>query len=91
MTPAELKSFRAERQLSQGSLAELLGIARTTLVGYEKGHFPIPTYIALSVAALFANVAPYSPPENLLLQVQNKRHYRRIKTPVVEARAPSTS
>lgn len=90
MTPGELKSFRVERQLSQGSLAELLGVARTTLVGYEMGHVVIPKHIALAVAALFAKVAPYAPPKDLLRQVENKRNYRRIKTAVVRQEMPPT-
>lgn len=88
MTPAVLKAFRVERQLSQGSLSELLGIARTTLVGYEKGHFPIPKHIALAVAALFANVGPYTPPEDLLRQVETRRTYRRIRTAVPQVGPP---
>lgn len=77
MTPEELKAFRVEQQLCQGSLAERLGIARTTLVGYERGHTPVPKMLVLAVAALNSDAPPYSPPPELLRKIRSKQ-YKRI-------------
>lgn len=76
MTPAELKAFRVEHQLCQGSLARLLGLARSTLVGYERGASPLPAWLPLAIAGLHANVAPYRPCPNVLRRVQQGRYLR---------------
>ena len=87
MTPADLKAFRVEHQLCQGSLARLLGLARTTLVGYEGGVSPLPVWLPLAIAALHAKVAPYRPCPNLLRRVEQGR-YLRVSDAVTD---PSTA
>lgn len=76
MTPADLKAFRVEHQLCQGSLAKRLGLARSTLVGYERGHSPIPAWLPLAIAALNANASPYIPSPEILRLVNEGRYLR---------------
>ncbi len=37
MTPAELRAWRAYRKLTQGALADLLGMSRSRIAEYEAG------------------------------------------------------
>ncbi len=76
MTPADLKAFRVEHGLCQGSLASRLGIARSTLVGYERGNSPIPKMLALAVTALHSDAPPYCPSPDILRQIGAKRFKR---------------
>lgn len=76
MTPAELKAFRVEHGLCQGTLASRLGIARSTLVGYERGNSPIPKMLALAVTALHSEVPAYCPSPEILRQIGAKRFKR---------------
>ena len=81
MTPDQLKAFRVERGLSQGDLAALLGIARSTFVGYERGNSPIPKMLSLAVSAIHTDAPEYEAPAGLLLKVRAKS-FRRITTRV---------
>lgn len=54
MTPAELKAWRTEQNLTQLALAALLGIHEITLSRFERGERPIPPYLHLALEALAA-------------------------------------
>lgn len=73
MTSAELKAFRIEMQMTQGALAQCLGVSRTTLVGYERGTSPVPKLVELGIAALHADVELYHPSSALLQQAKQRR------------------
>lgn len=48
-----LRVFRAEHRLSQGDLAELIGVSRKTISTIEVGRFVPSTIIALQIARQF--------------------------------------
>lgn len=50
--PRELKSWRAERWVSQADLAELLGVHRVTVADWEGGRSGIPPYLHYALAHL---------------------------------------
>ena len=45
MSGEELRNWRIKHDLSQQELAELLGVAKTTISSWETGHRNIPVYI----------------------------------------------
>jgi len=48
-----IRVFRAEHRLSQGDLAELIGVSRKTISTIEVGRFVPSTIIALQLARQF--------------------------------------
>ncbi len=48
-----IRVFRAEHRLSQGELAELIGVSRKTISTIEVGRFVPSTVIALKLARQF--------------------------------------
>lgn len=58
MTPDELYLWRISHRFSKRMAATALGIARNTFFAYEKGHQPIPRYIALAAAKISADNPP---------------------------------
>lgn len=48
-----IRVFRAEHRLSQGDLAELIGVSRKTISTIEVGRFVPSTVIALLIARQF--------------------------------------
>jgi DNA-binding XRE family transcriptional regulator len=52
MQPSAFKSARQRLGLNQSQLAAELGVTRQTINVYERGHCPIPVYIALAIEAL---------------------------------------
>jgi transcriptional regulator with XRE-family HTH domain len=53
LTGRELRKQRLLLGLTQGELAERLGMARNTITRYERGFLPtIPKYVELAVKAL---------------------------------------
>lgn len=63
MTPLEVKASRLDLGFTQGQMAQAVGICRSTLVGWERGHFPAPPWFALAVAAVAGGLPPYRPSE----------------------------
>lgn len=63
----KVKALRIELGLSQAELAHHLGLSRTTISGWESGHWPTPRWLWLAAAALIANQPPH-PPSDLALQ-----------------------
>ncbi|SDN68194.1 helix-turn-helix transcriptional regulator [Allokutzneria albata] len=49
----DLPRLRAEHGLSQGSLAEKLGVTRQTIISIEKGRFDPSLPLAFRIAKLF--------------------------------------
>ncbi|MEZ0539298.1 helix-turn-helix transcriptional regulator [Fibrella arboris] len=49
----KLKVARAEANLSQGDLAERIGVSRQTINSIETGRYVPSTVLALKVAAVF--------------------------------------
>ena len=87
MTGHELKAFRVERDFSQEHLASVLGIARSTLIGYERGHSPIPKMLALAVAALHADASAYQAPAQLIQLIEGKK-FKRVPARIVSSVSP---
>ena len=57
MTPAELRTWRTERGLTQAALGALLGLAVQqrrceTVARYERGESPIPRVVELALVAI---------------------------------------
>ena len=50
----KLKVARAEANLSQGDLAERIGVSRQTINSIETGRYVPSTVLALKLAAVFA-------------------------------------
>ncbi|MBO0951485.1 helix-turn-helix transcriptional regulator [Fibrella forsythiae] len=50
----KLKVARAEANLSQGELAERIGVSRQTINSIETGRYVPSTVLALKLAAVFA-------------------------------------
>ncbi len=50
----KLKVARAEASLSQGDLAERIGVSRQTINSIETGRYVPSTVLALKLAAVFA-------------------------------------
>lgn len=48
-----LKELRAERNLSQQALAELLGVSRQTIIAIEKGKYDPSLPLAFGIAKVF--------------------------------------
>jgi putative transcriptional regulator len=48
-----IRVFRAEHRLSQGELAERIGVSRKTISTIEVGRFVPSTVIALKIARVF--------------------------------------
>ena len=48
-----LAELRAEHQLSQASLAELLGVSRQTVISIERGRFDPSLPLAFTIARHF--------------------------------------
>lgn len=48
-----IRVFRAEHRLSQGDLAEAIGVSRKTISTIEVGRFVPSTIIALKIAKYF--------------------------------------
>ncbi|SEF12462.1 putative transcriptional regulator [Arthrobacter alpinus] len=48
-----LPQLRADKALSQASLASALGVSRQTIVSIERGHFSPSLPLAFRIAALF--------------------------------------
>lgn len=55
MTPAEFKVIRKNYKLTQGEMAEQLGVSRLTVFNWEKGKFALPADIVERLAK--ANLA----------------------------------
>lgn len=53
MTHYNLRNLRVKYEMSQQSLAHLLGVDRTTYAGYEKGNLDIPFGLILKLCALW--------------------------------------
>lgn len=49
-----LRALRAEREWSQGELAERLGVSRQTINALETGRYDPSLPLAFKIAALFA-------------------------------------
>jgi len=49
-----IRVFRAEHRLSQGDLADIIGVSRKTISTIEVGKFVPSTIIALKIAKHFA-------------------------------------
>lgn len=49
-----IRVFRAEHRMSQGDLAEKIGVSRKTISTIEVGRFVPSTIIALKIAQYFA-------------------------------------
>jgi len=62
----ELKKRRERLGLTQAQLAEILGVAETTVWRYEKGATAIPKYMDLVLQALEAKLI-----ENLKKPIEN--------------------
>lgn len=54
MTGAELKAWRHEMGITQKTAARELGVAWRTLVGWERGEYPVPLAISLACSWLDA-------------------------------------
>ena len=52
MEGQELKSWRKKRWVTQGKLAEMLGVHRVTIAKWEAGDRGIPTFLPLALEAL---------------------------------------
>lgn len=59
MTSDELKVWRAREKLSQGELAERLGLTRGAIANYEAGKTAIPKTTELALAALAIGLREY--------------------------------
>lgn len=42
MTPDELISWRKQRNINQGQVADLIGVSRQTVINWERKHYAIP-------------------------------------------------
>lgn len=60
LSAAELKAFRKSVGLSQVGLAEALSISRRSVEDWESGKSSPPPYLRLALAALNANLSPWS-------------------------------
>jgi len=49
MTPAELKAFRQEFDLTQVELARMLGVDVMTISRWERGERPWPDYLPMAL------------------------------------------
>jgi putative transcriptional regulator len=51
--PARLRKLRAQRQMSQGDLAQALGVSRQTIISIENGRYLPSLPLAFAIARLF--------------------------------------
>jgi DNA-binding transcriptional regulator YiaG len=58
-TPAELRLFRKELDLSQAKLGEALGASTRTVEDWEAGRRTPPALLRLALAAVKAGLEPY--------------------------------
>lgn len=80
MTPVQIKALRIELRLTQAQLAEAVGVARTTVVSWERGEQTTPRWFGLAAAAVAAGLHPYQPSSAAILQAPS---CRRINTRVM--------
>jgi DNA-binding XRE family transcriptional regulator len=52
MEPSELIKWRKDQKYTQQELADLLGVARMTIVRWEKAMREIPTFLHLALRSL---------------------------------------
>jgi transcriptional regulator with XRE-family HTH domain len=52
MTPAMLKIWRRKHTVTQGELAELLGVHISTIHRWERGNVPIPVWLRFALEGL---------------------------------------
>lgn len=52
MDGSELKKWRQKQKLTQGGLADLLGVHRVTIAKWEAGDRGIPSFLPLALEAL---------------------------------------
>jgi transcriptional regulator with XRE-family HTH domain len=52
MTKDELTAWREKQGLSQNQLAQLLGVASTTINRWERGEREIPAYLHLALKSI---------------------------------------
>jgi len=57
MTPADLRAWRKQADLSQSELATALGVATMTVSRWERGSREIPSFLLLALDGLTANQA----------------------------------
>ncbi|MEX0298718.1 MAG: helix-turn-helix transcriptional regulator [Kordiimonas sp.] len=62
-----IRVYRAEHRLSQGALADIIGVSRKTISTIEVGRFVPSTIIALKIARHFG-----VPVEDIFSLVENK-------------------
>jgi len=64
-TPARVREQRTQREMSQGDLAQALGVSRQTVVSIENGRYLPSLPLAFAIARFFdLNVdTMFSPPE----------------------------
>ena len=63
--PARLRKLRAQRQMSQGDLAQALGVSRQTVISIENGRYLPSLALAFAIARFFDLTVDtmFSPPE----------------------------
>lgn len=59
MTGDNLRQWRKAKKLKQQTLAELIGVDRRTLQGFESGEYPIKVTYELAIAALSLGITGY--------------------------------
>jgi DNA-binding XRE family transcriptional regulator len=60
MTPAMLKIWRRKHSVTQGELAELLGVHISTTHRWERGDVPIPVWLRPALKGLEQELTPLS-------------------------------
>lgn len=92
MTRDDLRAFRALHGLTQQAVAEILGLARGSIIEFEKGRRPLPKWFSLALAAHNAGISPYTAPELARRQMELRSTLRiDCKRSVREVRALADS
>ena len=76
MTKQEIRAFRVEAVMTQVDLAQTLGVARSLIIDLECGHRAVPAWVGLAMAALKADLPPYSAEPSILAEIDRNRHKR---------------
>lgn len=65
MTPEQLRQWRRINRYSQREIAAILGVSAGSIGNYERGSFPIPSWVPLALAAIERGImAPNMSVEN---------------------------